>query len=105
MKNILIINKYFWPKIGGIEKVAEQHAKALSKSGFDVDILCCHESKNKSQEINLDGLKIYKRATLFELFSMPISLSFITFFLGTFINMIIYIFMNHSLLLLFLLFW
>lgn len=81
MKKILILNKYYHPKIGGIEKVVKQHAEALRENGYEVDVLCCHESILKSEKLNIRSVNIFKKTTLFELFSMPVSLSFIFFFL------------------------
>ncbi len=65
MKKILILNKYYHPKIGGIEKVVKQHAEALQEKGYLVDILCCHENIFVSENLNIGGVNVFKKTTLF----------------------------------------
>lgn len=74
---ILILNKYYHPKIGGIETVVRQHARHLVKRGHSVDILVCNEEPKKKSKTYLDqDISVTKSKTLFEKFSMPVSTEF-----------------------------
>ena len=58
---IAIINKDFWPLIGGVETVVRQHAEVLS-TRFDVDVLVCGpknlvEKKFEGNDYNLYRFK------------------------------------------------
>jgi glycosyltransferase involved in cell wall biosynthesis len=60
-KKIAIINKDFWPLIGGVETVVRQHAEVLS-TRFDVDVLVCGpknlvEKKFEGNDYNLYRFK------------------------------------------------
>ncbi len=38
--NILLINKFYWPDVGGVETVVQQHANFLTTKGNKVTVLC-----------------------------------------------------------------
>lgn len=81
MKKVGIINKYYYPKIGGIETVVKQHAMILCESGLDVEVLVCNEKPGiKSKSYIDNGVKVIKTRTIFEAFSMPVSFSFFYYF-------------------------
>ena len=50
MKNILILNKFYPPKFGGIETTVEFHALKLSeKKDHNITVLVCNEKDLKEQ--------------------------------------------------------
>ena len=40
MRRILVVNKAYWPHLGGVETVARQLAEGAAAAGFEVDVLC-----------------------------------------------------------------
>ncbi len=81
-KNILILNKLFFPHKGGVETTVNEHALWLSKNN-DVNVLVSNEksfTKTSSYKLN-KNLTIIKSSKLFTLFSMPFSISYIYYFL------------------------
>ena len=83
MARILIVNKYFAPDIGGVETVVRQYADWLAKAGErDVVILCC--SKHfawRTRATDDQGLKLVRCSSFGSLMGMPISVSFLFWFL------------------------
>ena len=74
---ILILNKYFHPKIGGIETVVRQHAELLASNGHDIEVLVCNEVFDIPTSTYIEkGYKVTKTKTFFEKFSMPVSLDY-----------------------------
>lgn len=74
MKKILQINKFYYPKIGGIERIVQQIAEGLNKeSGFQIDVLCC-DKKEELEEVN--GVRVWRTKILAKVFGMPISFDF-----------------------------
>ena len=57
---ILVLTKYFWPHIGGVEKHVEEVSKRLALKGNKVILITeKYDSKLKSQEVK-DGVKIVR---------------------------------------------
>lgn len=78
---ILQINKYYQPDIGGVETVVKQYAENLGE-GFDVTVLCIKKRfsfKTEQEEVN--GVKIIRCSSLGSFWSMPVSFSFFWVFL------------------------
>ena len=63
---ILQVNKLYHPWMGGVEKIVQQVAEGLSKSHFDVDVLCV-QPKGKREVEKVNGVKVY-RAKSFGIF-------------------------------------
>lgn len=77
MKNILILNKYYYPVIGGVETVVELYADHLSKKN-NVKVLVCNKTNNdRSSSIYVnDRLNIIYSKTLLTIQKLPISIVF-----------------------------
>lgn len=76
-KKVLLVNKFYFPHIGGVETVVQQYAKVLN-SDYELVILTCQSARSfLSKEETIDGIKIIRCASLGNLFSMPISISFV----------------------------
>ncbi|EJU0475018.1 glycosyltransferase [Escherichia coli] len=75
--NILLINKFYWPDVGGVETVVQQHANFLTTKGNKVTVLCIKKNASlKTEKINIQGVNIIRCSSLGTFFSMPLSLSF-----------------------------
>lgn len=73
---ILLVNKYFFPDIGGVETVVNQYAQAL-KDHHTVKVLCVHKDFCfKTVEENINGIAVIRCSSFGTFKSMPISLSF-----------------------------
>ena len=82
-KNILIINKMYFPDVGGVETTVKQHAEWLHNSGHNVTVLNANSktwTKTSIQTIN--NIKVVGCSSIMFAFSMPISLQFLLSFLG-----------------------
>lgn len=78
---ILLINKLYYPDIGGVETVVRQYAEYMVNNGWDVSVLCCNKKRSIKTSIeNQNGVNVYRSSSFGMLFSMPISLSFIYWF-------------------------
>jgi rhamnosyl/mannosyltransferase len=77
MKNILILNKYYYPVIGGVETVVELYADHLSKKN-NVKVLVCNKTNNeRSSSIYVnDRLNIIYSKTVLTIQKLPISIIF-----------------------------
>ena len=75
-----MVNKLYYPWIGGIEKVVQQIAEELNgKDNFEIEVLCCQpKGKAKVEEIN--GIKVYRASSLGIFWGMPISFDFFKLF-------------------------
>lgn len=82
MSKILIINKYYSNVIGGIETVVKDYALTLS-SEHDIVVLACNDKIFKKTLIYEENnhLRVYLATTLLILQKLPISFSFIYYFL------------------------
>lgn len=59
MKRILIFAAYFYPHIGGYEKMVYELARRLVQNGYEIDVLTCNTEKTLAFE-KLDGIHIYR---------------------------------------------
>lgn len=75
---LLQISKFYYPKIGGIERIVQDIAEALKNlPEFEVEVLCCGKKK-KIESIN--GVRVIRAKTLFNFWGMPISFDFLRTF-------------------------
>lgn len=75
--NILQVNKYYYPHIGGIETVVEQYSKYLSINN-KVNILVCQDDIKLNNELKINGnLTLHKCKTNIIIKKLPISMEFI----------------------------
>lgn len=70
-QNILQINKYYFPHIGGIERVVQQIAEGLAEE-TNMTVLVCGEGKRRQEE-ERNGVHIIRTPRWFTLGGMPIS--------------------------------
>lgn len=75
---IIHVNKFYYPWIGGVEKVVQDLAEGL-KDDADVKVLAC-QSKGKTFWESINGVDVLKAGSLGKFFSMPISFSFFRYF-------------------------
>lgn len=73
--NILLVNKYYPPKIGGIEFHVQDLAEALSVAGHEVRVLVCNEHDFDAREMK-NGVDVIRVSRLFEAASTPVALGF-----------------------------
>lgn len=74
--NILHINKYFPPWIGGIETIVAEIAEILQSESVKNTVLVCQDRKSLKKTENVHGVKIIRAKTLCSLLGMPISFDF-----------------------------
>lgn len=73
---ILQVNKFYFPLIGGVERVVQQIAEGLNgENNFEIEILCC-QSKGKEKEEVINNVKVYRASSFGVYLGMPISLDF-----------------------------
>jgi len=78
MIKILQVSKFYYPRIGGIERIVGQIAEELNKdSQFKVEVLCC-EKRRRVEVFN--NTKVYRAKILFNFWHLPISLDFFRLF-------------------------
>lgn len=81
MKKVLLVNKYFYPDIGGVETVVAQHADFI-KNDSSVIVLCVHKHlRLKTVRENINNVNVIRCSSFGTFFSMPISISFIFYYL------------------------
>jgi glycosyltransferase involved in cell wall biosynthesis len=73
---IVHISSYFYPRIGGVERVVFELARQLAFLGHNVTVL---STDKKSSVENISGVKIVKTKPLIEVFGDPISFSLFNF--------------------------
>jgi len=59
MKRILIFAAYFYPHVGGYEKIVYELSRRLVQRGYEIDILTCNTERALAYE-ELDGIHIYR---------------------------------------------
>ncbi|MCD6114892.1 glycosyltransferase [bacterium] len=78
MKKILQISKFYYPKIGGVERIVYQIGEELNKdSDFLVDVLCCGK-RGGIEKVN--QTKVWRAKTLWNFLGMPLSFDFLKTF-------------------------
>jgi len=78
---VLHVNKFYSPEIGGVETVCKQYSDYIAKSN-KITVLCV--SKNFSlftKKEYIDDILVYRCSSFGTFFSMPISISFIFYYL------------------------
>jgi rhamnosyl/mannosyltransferase len=77
---ILMVNKLYFPWVGGVEKTTQDIAEGLNKKeNYQVRVLVCQpRGKRKVEEIN--GVEVYRAGSLGMFLGMPISFSFFLWF-------------------------
>ena len=77
---ILQVNKFYFPWIGGVERVVQQIAENLNKKdGFEVDVLCCKE-KGRGAVEEINRVRVFRSSSLGIFWGMPVSFSFFRWF-------------------------
>jgi glycosyltransferase involved in cell wall biosynthesis len=72
--SVLQVFKYYYPHIGGVEKVAQDIAEGLKKEVY-TEVLTCHdERKDRREEVN--GIPVYRAGTMGTYFSVPLAPQF-----------------------------
>ena len=61
--NVLQISKFFWPVLGGIERVAWELAEGLERLGLRSDVLCANHERVTSQEQLTSGYQVVRAAS------------------------------------------
>lgn len=74
MRRVLVVNKAYWPHLGGVETVARQLAEGAVAAGFEVGVLCLAE-KDTEEEIN--GVKIHRVEAALKVGSAPLAWEFL----------------------------
>jgi rhamnosyl/mannosyltransferase len=76
--HILQVNKYYAPVIGGVERVVQELCEGLSARA-DVTVLVCNRRGKTMREV-IKGVEVLRASSIGQLFSMPLSLSFVGHF-------------------------
>ncbi|MCP2241259.1 glycosyltransferase [Thermoanaerobacterium thermosaccharolyticum] len=78
---ILQVNKMYYPEIGGVETVVKQYSEYLQKYD-DVVVLCVNKKFSTKTTIEvINGIKVYRCASLGTYMSMPVSITFFWYLL------------------------
>ncbi|MCR5798812.1 MAG: glycosyltransferase [Lachnospiraceae bacterium] len=72
-KRVLQIVNYYYPELGGIEKIAQAISNAISDQ-YEEKIVCFTRGKEDSVD-NVEGVEITRCGTKLKLFSQPLSIS------------------------------
>lgn len=75
---LLQVSKWYYPALGGIEKVVKDLAEELS-SRTDMQILVCRDKKLSCEEV-VEGVPVTRAGILATCLSVPLSLPFLTRF-------------------------
>ena len=78
--NIILINKRYFPWIGGVESHVKQIANGLVHYGIKPRVICCHTTPNTEHQ-QVDGISVLRYGSRKTLFSLPISLPFLLKFI------------------------
>jgi len=83
IKKILLVSKWYAPATGGIEFMVKQYAETYQAAGYEVTVLCVHETRCfKTTTEDRHGIRVIRLASLGNFLSMPMSLSFLGRFYG-----------------------
>lgn len=75
MMKILLVNKLYYPHIGGIETVVRDIAEGLNERA-DINVLVCNGEKSDTKDEIINGVKVRRCKSMGTYFSMPVSFSF-----------------------------
>jgi rhamnosyl/mannosyltransferase len=74
---VLIVNKLYYPWIGGVESAARQLAEGLArKDGIEVEVLVCAKPKNQRKSYHLNEVLVHEAKSRWVALGMPISFDF-----------------------------
>jgi glycosyltransferase involved in cell wall biosynthesis len=74
---ILQVNKFYYPYVGGVETVTRQLAEGAARRGHDVRVLTCnHEFDPSSNAEQVNGVEVWRAASLGFLFNASLSPTF-----------------------------
>ena len=73
MKRVLVVNKAYWPHLGGVETVARQLAEGAAVAGFDMDVLCLAD---RDSEEKINGVRVHRVRTSLSVGSAPLAWKF-----------------------------
>lgn len=79
MIRVLLVNKLYYPHIGGIETVVRDIAEGL-RYRADIKVLVCHGEKSGTTDENINGIQVRRCGSLGTYFSMPVSFPFVHHF-------------------------
>lgn len=75
--NVLQVNKFYAPYIGGVETVARQLAEGARERGYEVRVLTCsHGIEIRNQADQVGGVKVLRAASLGFFFNASVSPTF-----------------------------
>jgi len=74
VKRLLVVNKAYWPHLGGVETVARQLAEGAAAAGFEVDILCLAD---RDSEEEMNGVKVHRVKASLRIGSAPLAWKFL----------------------------
>lgn len=74
MRRLLVVNKAYWPHLGGVETVARQLAEGAAAAGFEVTALCLGE-RDTEEEIN--GVRVHRVGSALRIGSAPLAWQFL----------------------------
>ncbi len=78
---ILQINKLYYPTIGGVEKIVQEIAENFNQqANIEVDVLVC-QNRGRRQIEKINGVTVYRAATIGKILSLPLSLDLFYLFL------------------------
>lgn len=78
--NILEVNKFYYPWIGGVETIVQQIAEGLNKQdNVSVTVLCCQSEGGEVVE-HINHVSVVRAHRFATLFKMPLSISFFEHF-------------------------
>ena len=76
-KSLLIINKLYYPFLGGVETVAKQYAEWAKSSSYNVTVLCMSDNVGDKSSIEIiDGIKVVRVSSFYKFNSLPLSVEF-----------------------------
>lgn len=80
--NILQINKFYHPVVGGVETVVRDYSEYFMKGGHAVTVLCAQQKFSWRTEVEtVDGVRVYRCSSFGTFFSMPLSTSFFFYYI------------------------
>lgn len=74
-KKILLVNKAYWPLIGGVETVVRQIAEGVLAHGFETTVLCLGSGNQPPYE-KINGVHIYRIPSQLRIGSATLSFNF-----------------------------
>lgn len=77
---VLQINKFYYPKIGGIEKVVRQVSESLvDEERIDSVVLCCQTEGGRNEEV-INEVRVFRAGNIKTVWGLPLSLDFFNLF-------------------------